>query len=664
MGSPAIFRKNLEVDEPLFRYVRKAPIVRSASEYFEDVHEDIGPATPLRPPNKPIPKPVILDKEPADPTLRNLRGSSSNEAGRDRSMDYLWRNLSCLYCLVAIVLGTAFALSEIIALEVTPFYYQGFHIYLYGLSLLFLMTVYTSNCWRRRTRAHVTPRCLQLSTSRERDRGDVDSPMNNEEMEGYSVRQTGSFYLRAGALLFGIGAMLYSSLELGQGIEMHLLQHVHHCHQEFFNFTSVFRLLFYFYQLYFIFVNTRVRRGRLGALARFGLMHMLATNICIWLGVLIDETRHELETAVFDPETIRPPGYHDPFPHNHTIQLPHNSSIGDFHSKKLFYYAKAARVAFASFLNASDISSPSCRTATSLGQILQYLNPVLYPCIVESSLISAALIYIRWQNLDLDRKTVLENVQDGIRQKAKKTHMQYRVDCEGATIGLFFGTGLVLLTMISMILFFVWIWNPEDFYYRTAVLQANCLEILLYSTTLIAVVLAFWRIRSLKFECESGSRLDDTLLVISQMGSYVLPAYIIISVHHTLSKEPTWEGITGIVAACLETLQSTIQTLFLLDATRRVTTNAKHVERKPGRQLVTFLLVCNVSLWAIDSLEAWRQQLYPQQLTFYGTAAWTMITRASMPLMIFYRFHSSVCLSEVWKSAYKCKNPSTSDVAV
>lgn len=86
MGSPAIFRKNLEVDEPLFRYVRKAPIVRSASEYFEDVHEDIGPATPLRPPDNPIPKIVILDKGPADPTLRNLQSSSSSEAGRDRSL--------------------------------------------------------------------------------------------------------------------------------------------------------------------------------------------------------------------------------------------------------------------------------------------------------------------------------------------------------------------------------------------------------------------------------------------------------------------------------------------------------------------------------------------------------------------------------------------------
>ena len=267
-----------------------------------------------------------------------------------------------------------------------------------------------------------------------------------------------------------------------------------------------------------------------------------------------------------------------------------------------------------------------------------------------------------------------------------------------------------------MILFFVWIWNPDEFYYKIAVLQANCLEILLYFSTFMAVMLAFWRMRSLKFECETGSGLDDTLLVISQMGSYVFPAYIIISGHHTIAKEPTWEGMTGIASAILETLQSTAQTLFLLDATRRVSTHAKHIKNKPGRQLVTFLLVCNIALWAIDSLEAWRQQLYPQQIKFYGTAAVRSllypfsfkvsytnrknkehflavdddnarinalndllqisfkvrkIISISYQISVYEILQSgfflracSVCLSEVWKSAYKSKNPSVSDVAV
>lgn len=30
------------------------------------------------------------------------------------------------------------------------------------------------------------------------------------------------------------------------------------------------------------------------AVAYFGLMHMVATNLCVWLNVIIEETKHEI----------------------------------------------------------------------------------------------------------------------------------------------------------------------------------------------------------------------------------------------------------------------------------------------------------------------------------------------------------------------------------
>lgn len=30
------------------------------------------------------------------------------------------------------------------------------------------------------------------------------------------------------------------------------------------------------------------------AISRFGLMHMIATNLCEWLYVLVEETKHEI----------------------------------------------------------------------------------------------------------------------------------------------------------------------------------------------------------------------------------------------------------------------------------------------------------------------------------------------------------------------------------
>jgi hypothetical protein len=37
------------------------------------------------------------------------------------------------------------------------------------------------------------------------------------------------------------------------------------------------------------------------ALARFGLMHMIGTNLSVWLNVLVQETKHEILTF-YNPE--------------------------------------------------------------------------------------------------------------------------------------------------------------------------------------------------------------------------------------------------------------------------------------------------------------------------------------------------------------------------
>lgn len=49
-------------------------------------------------------------------------------------------------------------------------------------------------------------------------------------------------------------------------------------------------------------------------IARFGLMHMIGTNLSVWLNVLIQETKHEILTF-FDPE-------------NRTLRISHR--LGEF----------------------------------------------------------------------------------------------------------------------------------------------------------------------------------------------------------------------------------------------------------------------------------------------------------------------------------------------
>uniref|UniRef100_A0A914UME5 Uncharacterized protein n=1 Tax=Plectus sambesii TaxID=2011161 RepID=A0A914UME5_9BILA len=40
---------------------------------------------------------------------------------------------------------------------------------------------------------------------------------------------------------------------------------------------------------------------------------------------------------------------------------------------------------------------------------------------------------------------------------------------------------------------------------------------------------------------------------------------------------------------------------------------------------------------------------------FFGAQSWSFLIQAVSPLIVFYRFHSSVCLAEIWKHCYTFK---------
>lgn len=71
----------------------------------------------------------------------------------------------------------------------------------------------------------------------------------------------GSFYLRMGAVAFGIGSMIYSGLEFGQYFE---LEQNTKCHNIMLALTPATRMAFIFIQMYFIFLNNEVSGERAG----------------------------------------------------------------------------------------------------------------------------------------------------------------------------------------------------------------------------------------------------------------------------------------------------------------------------------------------------------------------------------------------------------------
>lgn len=61
-------------------------------------------------------------------------------------------------------------------------------------------------------------------------------------------------------------------------------------------------------------------------------------------------------------------------------------------------------------------------------------------------------------------------------------------------------------------------------------------------------------------------------------------------------------------------VQVVLQLLFIADVARRRVHLPEHDRSKPGRQVVTFLLICNVTMWVIYTFEAQKVIANPVQV--------------------------------------------------
>lgn len=151
---------------------------------------------------------------------------------------------------------------------------------------------------------------------------------------------------------FGIGSMVYSGLELGEYFEM-----TDKCRSVLSVITPGLRMALTLGQMQFMFLtNKDIETGRYKLIQRFGFMHMIATNLCEWLYVLVEETKHEIHHL------------------EHTILIRENST---HHLPEEI----------------------PCRRSNIMGALLQNAAPFLFPCTIEYSLICAVILYEMWKEV-------------------------------------------------------------------------------------------------------------------------------------------------------------------------------------------------------------------------------------------------------------------------
>nr|XP_046913530.1 proton channel OtopLc-like isoform X1 [Dermatophagoides farinae] len=638
----------------------------------------------------------------------NLLNSINNSDPNLDPIDGIVSLLSAIYCKILVVIGLCFPIAEVISHRIPISWYEGFYLYLYMGSILFLIFVYIFLLNRKRKpfakfRRSISAIMVRNTIREKNNDGGTGIGHNNDthdatdnsideehyEFDPQQQAQCGSFYLRVGAVAFGVGSMIYSGLEFGQFFE---LESKEHCYSFIYGFTPSSHMIFTFIQLYFIFMNSRVLIARHKLIARFGLMHMIATNICVWLHVLIQETKHQIMVMVQVNGTHEIIGSDLTNAWDHVddvveeISEDYLDSVGSYpvlhrtnnnnNLPSMLLSASKTLTTTSMPLTSSTttmatstfeihrtvrslndhyvITTGHCRRSNVIGELVTDASQFLFPCTIEYSLICAAILYIMWKNIsEISEKHKNSPKYSNFNKTTTFVHHRhhYQVDCAKAHKGLFTGIFLMVMCIISLILFFVFIKKHQ--YRNLAVLQAHIVELIIYCITAIASLIALFQVRELNYNRNRGVELDNILLIIAQSGLCIFTMFSIIGAQFINQLQNTRLVLIN-AFACL--IQALLQSIFILDASKRKASTIDQVRRKPGREMVTFLLVCNFSMWAINTLETRRADSNPVQMSFYGFWAWTIITHVTTPLTIFYRFHSTVSLCEIWKSTYKIKS--------
>ncbi|XP_063913879.1 proton channel OtopLc-like isoform X1 [Zophobas morio] len=557
-----------------------------------------------------------------NPDLRQASESGQNFKQNYRNGDdVLTFIVSAFYAKLIVILGIALPVTDAIATREYDTY-DAFYMYLYLGSIIFLLYMYM----------------IQVKEKSAQDfwRRTADSDPSYGIKKNQHVRY-GSFYFRMGVTGFGIGSVIYSGLQFGQYFE---LSSQKDCDNVLKAVKPLLRIIFALMQMLFIFSYSNfldMQRSKI--IARFGLMHMIATNVCEWLFVLIEETQHDIYKSAKKRQDNA---------------ARDNVSLSEMDFK---------------FLNSTTFTitkqmyehKVNCLQSNIMEPILIKSEPYLAPCTVEYSLLCAVILGLMWKNAQYYENTdtrgnnspEAEEKQSGCNVIYSSRQSQFSVDCAQAHKGLFTGILVLAVTVISLIMFFELVGYKE--YQDIAILQVNAWEAVLFGMGTVAAVFCIAALRDIGFhQMKRALELEHLLLLVTQCGVFMYFLFQIIgAVLMGLNKGKG--GIMRIITPLSALIQSSCQTVLVLDAWRRRCSTATQMRLKPGRQLITFLLVANIALWMVNRLKNNRSVSHPNQMDFYGVLAWNIITHVTMPLVVSYRFMSSVCFYEVWKHVYKTR---------
>lgn len=220
--------------------------------------------------------------------------------------------------------------------------------------------------------------------------------------------------------------------------------------------------------------------------------------------------------------------------------------------------------------------------------------------------------------------------------------------------------------------------KDEEAYYSELFLLSNGMQPTILSLAIVFTIAGLIQLPKLSLSLQKPLQLDVLLTnvnlygvivyaVCGKISSIVFPKWFVLTAIKFI-----WVGlIVGganlsdhrhvivFVSNGLLLVQTTLQGMFIAEASKRSCTSRYQILFKPGRQIVTFLLFANITLWVLDVFIPQNSWLIREMMidnTSIDTGFLVHVGNlidVSLHLTIVYRFHHSVMLAYAWRNAYR-----------
>lgn len=501
---------------------------------------------------------------------------------------------------------------------------------------------------------------MQVKSLRVDLKKDEEKKRNLTEYYVFSTgRHSGSFFLKVGASIFCFGHLIRVMLELSKQVGFYISEDHDFCvNGQTLCFKTIYAI-FSFVQLYIIFRFGNVIVNRNKTLSRFAFIHCICSSLCFWVYSIINETM-------------------DALVEKYLLKKQYDSCKDDDYNRVtratgMFPVCESDNTTEFSIFNNVVCEMDIRKTcATDTDGIASFF----YPFSVEFSILTVGIWYVMWDNIgkvnehkesmecipafshsrphsrrasvDPDATTSLPSQGNNQEFEEPADTMTISANCANSNRGLFFGLGLLVITIVCVIVHLVWQKSCDQLFVDSALTLSYLIECINLFLMLIATILTYINIVKLDVNPHPVSFLDDLLLLIC------IPSYFLLfffSIGPNIYQFMPLNFITDF----LTIVQVTVQTPLIVDGLRRCSNTPENLKELPGRNIVMFLIVSNLVNYIFYILMQKSSFYEYGKIEFYGSLEWSVISHVTLPLCIFYRFHSSVALVDIWNSAYKAQ---------